>query len=471
MRTRFRSLEALRQRLNVSRSARRATPAARTPVRRSALALPRSYSAARPARIERTARPLVHRANERELAQVIRENARTTRQLGETMQQMQRRLALSERSARARVASLPGVEAGGSFRGKKAGFMVSKAIRFLLTGREEGNEFEAEVLTQTEKRFGRGQVQRAAQVAAEDTLGGYLIPAEVSGEIIDQVKAQLVLAKAGMRVITGLKGGPYQFGKKTGATSSYWVGENEAPSESNLTVGEVTATPHTAASHVKISKKLIMMANANAEAMVREDMAEQMALFMDLQALRATGGANAPLGLINVPSINTYAMGTNGAYLTYDHLMKIIATLREANGLNSPKKPAFVMNTVLIQALQLMKDENGRPLFLPNDQSIAEMNDGRVGSIHGYPIFHTTQLPTNLTKGASTDCCEIFFCDWDAFAMCQWANFAIDVTDKASTAFLNRQVWVLATQDVDFVVRQTEKICYVSDVRTPAAAV
>lgn len=405
-----------------------------------------------------------------DLAKLARELAQNSRGMREKVAGLESQIRYLERQNRTRNVSLPGSEDGTTFKGKKLEFMYTRAIRFLLTGREEGNELEAEIFRQTEKRRSSMLVGKTALEMGTDSLGGFLVPQQIAADIIELIRAQAVMMAAGVTSMPGLTGAPYQIPKQTSASTAYWVAENSGPTESNQAFGQISLFPHCAAALTKLSKRLIMMASPAAEAFVRDDMSLQLALFLDLAILRGNGASGAPVGIANWPGIGTYAVGTNGGALTYQGLVGIVQKVRIANGLRNAKSVGWVIPTALIAVLQNMVDGNNRPLLLPWDESIKDMAPGEPGQggpvarLLGYPVYDTTQLPTDLTKAAGTALCEIFFGDIGTVVLGQWGGIEISASDQTSTAFQNRQVWVLIAQEVDVALRQATRMCYCSDV-------
>lgn len=418
------------------------------------------------------------RAGERPLARLrsgiddsvaaIERNARGFR---EKIAKLEGKIELLQRTTRARSIDLPGVEDGTTFRGKKLNFMFTRAIRFLLTGREEGSEFEAEVFRESEKRSGQMLVGKTALEAGTDSLGGFLIPQQIVQELIDLIRANAVVMAAGATMMGGLTGSPVQIPKQTQASTAYWVAENSAPTESNQAFGQISMQPHEAAAMVKLSKRLVMLSSPGAEALVRDDLSQQLALFIDLAVLRGTGASGAPIGIANSVGINTVAVGTNGGALTYDLLVDIVQAVRDDNGLRNAKSVGWIMSTSLIGVLMKLRDADDRPLLLPITTPATDWapgtdgSGGPVGRLLGYPVYDTTQIPTTLSKGAtSTGLTEIYFGDIGTVLIGQWGGVVLEASDQTSTAFQDRQVWILISQLLDVAIRQEQRLCYVNDV-------
>lgn len=371
---------------------------------------------------------------------------------------LEQRVKAFERSQRSRNVSLPGVEDGGTVRGKRVKFMFTKAFGYLLDGREEGREFEVEVLKQTAK------LRTKTMIAGNDALGGSWVPQQVMQDLIENIRANAVVLQAGATLLSGLTGSPVTMPKLTGSTTGRWLGEVQAGTPTDIATGQLTMTPKTAQASTKLSKRLIMMANQAAEQIVRDDLTRTLALMIDSAALRGTGGANTPLGVANTPGILSLVYGTNGADISWDLLIDQVQKLRAANSLMDSKRLAWITSSALVGVLQKLRDGNDRPLLVSPDRGAAD--EIWQGKVAGYPMFDTTQVPSDLTKGTGTALTELYFGDWTALLIGQWGGMEIDVTDQAGTAWENREVWIQAHQDLDVAVRQGERFCLANDVKT-----
>jgi HK97 family phage major capsid protein len=145
-----------------------------------------------------------------------------------------------------------------------------------------------------------------------------------------------------------------------------------------------------------------------AEAVVRQDLAEQLSLAVDLAALRGTGAGNQPLGIANTSGINTVVLGANGSYLSdLDLFFNMIAALEEDNALKG--KLGFVVHPKVKSALRKLKTpqfsgDTGGEYALPPVVTALLATDRALEEALGYPLLSSTQIPVNLTKGTSSDC-------------------------------------------------------------------
>lgn len=369
-----------------------------------------------------------------------------------------RRIKMLERQNKARNISLPGSEGTHRVGGEKRKFSYARAVRYILTGREAGNELEVEVMKQAAKKVDKA----STQIAGQDSLGGFLVPAQVTGELIDNVRAALVAEAAGCRFMPNLAGSPVTFAKKTKSTTGRWVGEIEPADQSNIELGELSMVPRTGAGMAKVSKRLIMLATEAADMMIQDDLTETIALLIDDAILHGNGSQFQPLGFANTPDILTVEMGSpDGGNPTPAKMREMVSKVREAKGLRTAVKPGWVIPPVLVAYFESVQDNDGRPLYKMGQTSLED--DGVPSKLHGYPWYDTDQVYSDLAKGGGTDLCEIFFADWDAIMVGQWGGLEIEVTDQTTDAFKNREVWIQAYQDIDVGVRQEIKLCYAND--------
>ncbi|MBW1953564.1 MAG: phage major capsid protein, partial [Deltaproteobacteria bacterium] len=192
-------------------------------------------------------------------------------------------------------ADLPGLEK------EKEKFSLFKALYAIATGDWSQAQFEAEVFRQTRD-----------MATTPDSSGGYLVPAQAIPELIEMLRAESVVIPAGATLLDGLVGSPVELPKQTGGATAYWVGENEALTGSDATLGQLQLTPKSVGALVKLSNRLLRMSNPSAEQMVRQDISRALALAIDLAALRGTGANGQPTGVANTSGINTVDWSSGG---------------------------------------------------------------------------------------------------------------------------------------------------------------
>jgi HK97 family phage major capsid protein len=332
-------------------------------------------------------------------------------------------------------------------------FSLVKAIHAISTNDWSDAGFEKTVFYETQKTMSAGS----------DTAGGYIVPNEYISDIIEYLTHEVVAVKMGATVMENLTASPVEIPKQTGASTAYWVGENSSITDSELTFGQIAMTPKSCAAMVKLSNRLLRMSNPSVEALVRQDIATQLALAIDLAVIRGTGVENQPLGLTNTDGINTVVLGTSGGLPTFDTLMNMAYEVEIDHALTG--KLAFMFHPAIRKLLAQLKvaeysgDTAGGYVIAP------PVSNEQLGNFIGYPFAINTQIPTTLTKGSATNCSEIYFGNWAQLLIGHWGGLQIMASEHTSTAFQTNQTWLRIIQDVDVAVRQPVAFCVCSDAK------
>lgn len=335
---------------------------------------------------------------------------------------------------------------------KKKKFSIFGVIKGVVFGDWKGAENEKEICAQYQRDMG----------TSPGTAGGYVIPPQVILDIIEMLRAQAVVIKMGASVMDGLVSSPVQMPSQTGGATAYWTAENAAITPSDLTLGQLTMSPKSCTALVKLSNQLIKMSNPGAEALVRADIASALALAIDLAALRGSGSGE-PLGIANTPSINAVAIGADGGYCTFDHLLEMEGKLEDNYALLGNLGYIFHGKVKRIlkksKVAQFSGDAAGQYIILP-------MSDTNLKDVMGYGFASTSQIPTNLTKGSGTALSEVYFGNWRELLIGNWGGLEIATSNVAGDAYAKNQTWIRAIQEVDVAVRHAKSFCLINDAKT-----
>lgn len=296
--------------------------------------------------------------------------------------------------------------------------------------------------------------------------GGYSIPPQAIQQWIEKLYANLVVKKAGARVMTGLTGSPVYIPRASGSTTAYWISEGAEITNSKITDQQVSMTPKECAALVVVNNKLLMLAASNPEVenMIMGDMEMQLQLAIDLAALRGAGSSSEPRGIANTSNINTLALGTDGDYFDFDNVLDMEGELDDDNALRG--KLAFITHGKIKRKLKKTKiaqysgDTGGQYVVFP-------MSEQNMKDAIGYDMLTTTQIPTNLEKGSSgAICSEVYFGNFDDLIIGQWGGMDIAKSDSAGTAFEENRTKIRIIQSVDVTVRHPESFCLCNDAKT-----
>lgn len=354
--------------------------------------------------------------------------------------------------------SVPGVDEG------KEKFSMAKAMGYIAMGSCTGQWAHAEkVLNAGYEKSVFDAAREKIQSISDGTQGGFLVPTEVSKNIIEILLAKSVVNAAGATVLSDLTGSPFEVVNQDTDVVAYIVGENSAITESAATFGQLTMSPKSFASLVKLSKKSATMTSPSLETMLRDRMAKVIALRIDLACLRGTGVAPDPLGIVNSSGISEVEIGTNGGDFLFNHAQDMITTLENNNV--EIDEGAFVSHPKVFNKMKKERIANfsgqtdGNYVVLP-------MSDQNLRDSLGYEFLKTTQLPTNLTKGSGTSLAEVIFGQFSNLYVGMWGGIELMTSEHTSDAFTKNQVWIRAVQEADCLVTRPEAFCLVNDAAT-----
>ncbi len=303
------------------------------------------------------------------------------------------------------------------------------------------------------------EVSRAAQQKSGKEARGILIPADVLGygrrdltvgaasaggdlvatdlmsdSFIDLLRKALVLQTAGATVMTGLQG-MVALPRQSGGATVYHVAESGSITESQLTVDQVTMQPRTIGALTDYSRRLLLQSSIDIENLVRRDLAQQIAIEVENQAINGTGASSYPLGFLNVTGINT-----ESGYTTFLDYVNAEAALSTDNALLGSL--GYMMNSALRGTLKTTeKSATGT-----NANFIYEADN----TINGYPAYVSNSMPNNTAVFANFSDILIGF----------WSG--LDIMVDPYTGSASGTVRVVAMQDYDVAIRHPESICKLS---------
>ncbi|MEJ7567715.1 MAG: phage major capsid protein [Gaiellaceae bacterium] len=298
----------------------------------------------------------------------------------------------------------------------------------------------------------RGALTKALAEATE-SAGGYLVPAEVSDEILTALRARSAVMRLGPRIVPVEKELSV-VSISSGASASY-VGENLRIAVSEEAFAQAPLLrPKQLAALVPVSNRLLRDAeeSPDIEEVIRADIAEVLALRADLAFLLGTGLDGGPIGIANVPGLTPAPdLGTNGRTPTFDDLKDAVAALRPAN---APfMRPGWIFNPRLLSTLEKVKDSTGR--YLADAGLLTFDATGGGGTLLGFKFATTAQIPTNLSVGSSDDTTEIFFSsDWEEAWIGENEALTIELSSEASYT-VDGVAWQSAFQQKQTLFRAT----------------
>ena len=252
------------------------------------------------------------------------------------------------------------------------------------------------------------------------------------GSFIDMLRNNTILMRVA-RTMSGLVGNP-TIPKQVEGTTAYWVGEGESPDESTPEITQIGMSPKTIGAYTEISRRLMMQSTPDAEALVRESLAESLALEIDRVGFYGTGG-NQPLGIAQTSGINAVNLGTTGKP-TYEEVVEMESKIASDNA--DVSSMLYALHSQMVghfKTTQKFDGTNGAPIWEQGN------------TVNGYRAERTNQVQSG----------DLFFGNFRDLIVGLWGGLDLGVNPYSKDT--SGDVRVTALQDVDMVVRRAESFC------------
>ena len=318
-------------------------------------------------------------------------------------------------------------------------FSFIKALNYLANpgdrAAREAAAFEIDASNAAAKKAGRVSrgitvpydVMRRDLKTSPATQGGNLIQTEVdASNFISLLRNASALDQAGATTLTGLQGN-IAIPRQSGAATAYWVAEGGAPTESQQAIQQVSMIPRTCGAFTDISRKLLIQSSLDVETMVRNDIAQVIALEIDRVALYGTGSSNEPLGLHNTSGIGTESITSNNP--TFAQVVNMESDVAAANALMG--NLAYITGATIRGAMKVKTKDSGSGQFLWSGDN----------TVNGYPAFMSNQVEAG----------DIWFGNWSDCIIGYWSS--LDLLVDPYTHSTSGTIRITALQDVDVAFR------------------
>jgi len=247
-----------------------------------------------------------------------------------------------------------------------------------------------------QKTLGNADVVKALAAGGQST-GGALIPQQFVADLIELLRAEVVVRKLGARSMDMAYGNMTIPRLAGGATAGYQA-ELDDIGLSQEAFDDVQFTAKKLTSLVPVSNDLIRRSALSVEQIVREDLVAATARREDLAFLLGAGTLKDPIGILNMggTSVTGGASTLTGAIST---LNSCELSLKAGN--SRMLSVGWVFHPAVEMFLKGLTDSVGHYFF---------REEMERGMLNGYPYVTTTQLPTNL--GSDGHGSYIFFVDF-----------------------------------------------------------
>ena len=203
---------------------------------------------------------------------------------------------------------------------------LQEALRSQMSSGDTGTIFRWE----DPDRERRDSTTLTATGGTDLQYGGSTI-ANAVPEIGRGLRAAMVLAGLGARILTGLKvntGLPYGTTKISGE----WKAEGDPASEQGDEFGKLDLQPHRVTAAVPVPRELLDIGNPVFNAWLTSELLAALAVEIERAAIAGSGIGAEPLGLLNNTAIGGVGGGPSGAAPTYGNLVDLEAAVKISAG-------------------------------------------------------------------------------------------------------------------------------------------
>ena len=262
-------------------------------------------------------------------------------------------------------------------------------------------------------------VEERSAVQATVATAGQEIVAEDKLNILEPLRANLVMVEAGANYMTGLVGNvsiPAYSGSNVG-----WAGEIASASDGAGTFSEVTLEPKRITAYLDVSKQFLLQDSVSAEALLRNDIVKAISNKLEATILGdANGSTTQPKGFFyNAEEIEDTSYAT---------MVGLIQTLEEAD-VNGDIK--YIVSPAIKASLKTTSKDSGSGLF------VMEGNE-----VDGIPV-----LSTSACKG-------IVVGNFEDYVIGQWGG--IDLTIDPYSQATNGKVRLVVNAYFDAKPRRAD---------------
>jgi HK97 family phage major capsid protein len=304
------------------------------------------------------------------------------------------------------------------------------------------------------------ECSRAAAEAYGRTAQGILLPAEVlrnwkrdlnssdesalfsddfrGGDFIDVLRNSSSVMQAGARMLTGLSG-DVKIPRKTAGAAAAWIStEGGAASESEMTVGSVSLQPRTLGAYTDVTRQLLIQSSLDVESLIRDDLAQALAVAIDKAGLEGTGASGQPTGILNTSGVNTVSAFA-AANPTFAEVVGLETAVAEDNALLGSL--SYIMPASMYGALKTVEKASNTAQFV--------VEPG--GTMNGYRAIVSNQA----TAG------NLYFGNFNDLLIGMFGG--LDIVVDPYTNSTSGTIRVVALQSVDAAVRRAVSFAYGND--------
>lgn len=269
-------------------------------------------------------------------------------------------------------------------------------------------------------------LHKRADVVSTTTSGGYLVETQNVGGV-GLALPRSILGPLGVQVLEGLVGNISIPVVKSAGNKTDLAAETTQAGEVDQTFGQVALTPRGEGTYTEFSQLLLTQTAPGVQALLANQILAAFAARLEFLALQGAGAAGQPLGLLNVPGVNS----ASGASLALSGVLGMQTSTGDRLGPSG----AYIAPLATASLLAQRQKASGTSTFLWEGSA-------HQGVMAGYPALSTSNMPT----------AKLLFGNWQYSMFASWGALAVQVSPYMSAAgFQAGLVGMRILHDIDFV--------------------
>lgn len=347
---------------------------------------------------------------------------------------------------------------------KKAGLELECSREIAkLTGRDPSGFFfpmnDIQVNGQSVGRASRAMGRRDPYQTGYNPAAGVTVETQLdASNFIDVLRNKALLFQMGCKMLNNIQGN-LDIPRRTGASTAYWVSEGQGPAESRGVFDTIQFRPKTLGALSSLTRQMMMQSSLDIEMLVRDDLAQVIALEIDRAIIDGSGSGDEPRGILNTPGIGSEVMGTDGAAFTnIDPLIDLETDVAVANA--DFGNLYYLTNPKVVGRLKKLKATTGEYLWNGYESALAA---GVPGEINGYPVGRTNQVPANKSKGNGTNLSSIIFGNFADVYCASWGVLDI-LPSPYGTGYTAGNIEIRALQTMDIQLGRAQSFSVITDI-------
>lgn len=296
-------------------------------------------------------------------------------------------------------------------------------------------------------------LEQRDMLAETTTAGGHTVQTSVQ-KLIPILQPKLQVEAMGATMLRGLRDN-IDFPRNDADASAVWASEVATSTETSPTFDKLSMNPERLTAFSDVSKQVLRQSSIDMENFVRQRLTFAVRKAIDLAAINGSGSSDQPLGILNTSGVNDITIATDGGPLTWALTVQFETETATDNA--DFGRLGYLTTPGVAGKLKTTEKASSTA------QYIWVGNNGNSGEINGYRARVSTQVPSTLSKGASSGILHaMIFGNWEELMIGQWGG--IDLLVNPYTKGKEALVEIIVNSWWDVAVRHAASFCICNEI-------